>query len=207
VFVCSFLDLCVCVIATTLASYVYFFPSLTLVVFIEINLIRVRDSNLWRFLTKGKSTIREKIVVFKWIIGSLERGWVKPSSIGTSQRGSRQVFYLAEPWDKNRCVTFFYSCAILSASTHLIITLSLILTLWRAIKWRSHPSLVITPWFDLTKPTLCYLVLIFTGSPIHPPLGALNPVPDSTPYHVRQAFLIMFGHCYTLFLVILKFLW
>jgi hypothetical protein len=44
------------------------------VVFIKINLIRVRDSNLWRFLTKGKSTIREKIVVFKWIIGSLERG-------------------------------------------------------------------------------------------------------------------------------------
>jgi hypothetical protein len=51
-----------------------FFPSLTLVVFIEINLVRVRDSNLWRFLKKGTSTIREKTVVFKWIIGSLERG-------------------------------------------------------------------------------------------------------------------------------------
>jgi hypothetical protein len=53
---------------------VCFFPSLTLVVFIEINIVRVRDSNLWRFLTKGASTIRKKSLVFKWIIGSLERG-------------------------------------------------------------------------------------------------------------------------------------
>jgi hypothetical protein len=44
------------------------------VIFIEINLVRVRDSNLWIFLTKGTYTIRKKIVVFKWIIGSLERG-------------------------------------------------------------------------------------------------------------------------------------
>jgi hypothetical protein len=61
---------------------------------------KVRGSNLWRFLTKGTSTIRKKTVVFKWIIGSLQRGWVQPSSIGTPQRGSRQVFYLAEPRDK-----------------------------------------------------------------------------------------------------------
>jgi hypothetical protein len=33
------------------------------VVFIEINIVRVRDSNLWRFLTKGTSTIRKKRVV------------------------------------------------------------------------------------------------------------------------------------------------
>jgi hypothetical protein len=43
------------------------------VVFIEINLVRVRDSNLWKVLTKGTSTLRKKIVVFKWIIGSLKR--------------------------------------------------------------------------------------------------------------------------------------
>jgi hypothetical protein len=49
-------------------------PSLTLVVFIVIDIVRVRGSNLWRFLTKGTSAIRKKIVVFKWIIGSLERG-------------------------------------------------------------------------------------------------------------------------------------
>jgi hypothetical protein len=65
VLVCVLCDSSICVC---------FFPSLTLVVFIEINIVRVRDSNLWRFLRKGTSTIRKKIVVFKWIIGSLERG-------------------------------------------------------------------------------------------------------------------------------------
>jgi hypothetical protein len=110
-FVCSCLDLCVWLCCDS-SFCVCFFPSLTLVVFIEINLVTVRDSNLWRFLTKGTYTIRKKTVIFKWIIGSLERGWVQPSSIGTPQRGSRQVFYLAEPWDKNRCVTCCYSCVI-----------------------------------------------------------------------------------------------
>jgi hypothetical protein len=38
------------------------------------NIVRVRGSNLWRFLTKGTSAIRKKTAVFKWIIGSLERG-------------------------------------------------------------------------------------------------------------------------------------
>jgi hypothetical protein len=41
---------------------------------VVINFVRVRGSNLWRFLTNGKTSIRKKIVVFKWIIGSLERG-------------------------------------------------------------------------------------------------------------------------------------
>jgi hypothetical protein len=68
-------------------------------------------------------------VVFKWIIGSLETDRVQPSSIGTPQRESRQVSYLAEPHDKNRCVTCYYSCVILSTSIHLIISLNLILTL------------------------------------------------------------------------------
>jgi hypothetical protein len=133
----------------------------------------------WRFLTKGKHLLRKKTVVFKWIIGSLERGWVQPSSIGTPQRGSKQVFYLAEPRDKIRRVTCRYSCALLSASIHLIIALSLILTLWRAIKWRSHLSLfrhstLVLISLTLHRPSLCYLVLIFTRSPIHPPLGALS---------------------------------
>jgi hypothetical protein len=158
---------------------VCFFSSLSLVVFIENNIVRMRDSNLWRFLTKGTSNIRKKTVVFKWIIGSLERGWVQPSSIGTPQRGSRQVFYLAEPRDKNCCVTCCYSCAILSASTHLIIALGLILTLWRAIKWRNHLSLsshntLVLISLTFHKPCLCHSKLIFTGSPIHPPLYALS---------------------------------
>jgi hypothetical protein len=38
---------------------------------------------------KRENTLKEKTVVFKLIIGSLERGRVQPSSIGTPQRGSR----------------------------------------------------------------------------------------------------------------------
>jgi hypothetical protein len=65
---------CVRVAAVTLALACVLIPSLTVVVFIVINIVRVRGSNLWRFLTKGTSAIGKKIVVFKWIIGSLERG-------------------------------------------------------------------------------------------------------------------------------------
>jgi hypothetical protein len=42
--------------------------------FFVINLVRARGSNLWRFLTDVRKTIRKKVVVFKLIIGSLERG-------------------------------------------------------------------------------------------------------------------------------------
>jgi hypothetical protein len=89
----------------------------------------------------------KRTVVFKLIFGSLERGWVQPLNVGTTQSGSSQVFYLAEQRNKNRCVTCSYSCAIFSISIHFtcIITLSLILILWRTIKWRSllrvYPSL------------------------------------------------------------------
>jgi hypothetical protein len=36
--------------------------------------VRVRGSNLWRFLANGKRSQKEKTVVFKSISGSLERG-------------------------------------------------------------------------------------------------------------------------------------
>ena len=39
-----------------------------------ISIVRARDSKLWRFLANGKNTLREKTVVFKLIVGSLERG-------------------------------------------------------------------------------------------------------------------------------------
>jgi hypothetical protein len=39
-----------------------------------ISIVRARDSKLWRFLANGKNTLKEKTVVFKLIIGSLERG-------------------------------------------------------------------------------------------------------------------------------------
>jgi hypothetical protein len=43
-------------------------------VFIVIFVVRARDSNLWRFLTNRKKRKARKVVVFKLIIGSLERG-------------------------------------------------------------------------------------------------------------------------------------
>jgi hypothetical protein len=56
-----------------------------------IIIVRARGSKLCRFLANGRKSKKGKTVVFKLIIGSLERGWVQPSSIGTLQRGSRQV--------------------------------------------------------------------------------------------------------------------
>jgi hypothetical protein len=54
---CSRLDLCACVCCD---SCVCLFPSLTLVLCVLINLVRVWGSNLWRFLTNGKTGIRKK---------------------------------------------------------------------------------------------------------------------------------------------------
>jgi hypothetical protein len=42
--------------------------------FFVIYIVRARGSNLWRFLANGRKTIRKNAVVFKLIIGSLERG-------------------------------------------------------------------------------------------------------------------------------------
>jgi hypothetical protein len=77
---CCWFESCVC--CSTLP---YFRASFVIII------VRARGSKLWRFLANGRNTKKGKIVVFKLIIGSLERGWVQPSSIGTPQRGSRQV--------------------------------------------------------------------------------------------------------------------
>jgi hypothetical protein len=53
------------IVAVTLALACVSIPSLTLVIFIVINTVRVRGSNLWIFLKKVTSAIRKKIVVFK----------------------------------------------------------------------------------------------------------------------------------------------
>jgi hypothetical protein len=42
--------------------------------FFVIFVVRARGSNLWRFLANRRKTISKKAVVFKLIIGSLERG-------------------------------------------------------------------------------------------------------------------------------------
>ena len=54
-----------CIVASTLVLVYVFIPSLTLVVLV-INLVRVRGSNLWRFLTKVTLDKRKKIVVLKF---------------------------------------------------------------------------------------------------------------------------------------------
>jgi hypothetical protein len=61
---------CVRVAAATLALPCVSILSLTLMVFIVINIVRVRGSNLWRFLIKGNICYKEETVVLKvdhWI--------------------------------------------------------------------------------------------------------------------------------------------
>jgi hypothetical protein len=43
-------------------------------VYFVIIIVRAIGSKLWRFIANGRKTIRKKAVVFKLIIGSLERG-------------------------------------------------------------------------------------------------------------------------------------
>jgi hypothetical protein len=53
------------VVVVTLAIVCVSIPSLNLVVLV-INIVRVRDSNLWRFLIKGILEKRKKTVVLKF---------------------------------------------------------------------------------------------------------------------------------------------
>jgi hypothetical protein len=72
-FVCSLLDLCAwdC---CDYSSCVCFFPSLTLVLFDCDQHCKGERLQLVEIPDKRETTIRKKIVVLKWIIGSLERG-------------------------------------------------------------------------------------------------------------------------------------
>jgi hypothetical protein len=63
VWVCCVLGSCVCCSSQPYSC-----------AFFVIFIVRARGSNLWRFLANGRKTIRKKAVVFKLIIGSLERG-------------------------------------------------------------------------------------------------------------------------------------
>jgi hypothetical protein len=61
---------CVCVLRIPVLCV---FPPILLYVFV-ISIVRARDSKLWRFLANEKNTLKENTMVFKLIIGSLERG-------------------------------------------------------------------------------------------------------------------------------------
>jgi hypothetical protein len=64
---------CVRVCAVDLCLVCVALPTL-LCAFFVMSILRARDSKLWRFLANGNNTLKEKTVVFKLIIGSLERG-------------------------------------------------------------------------------------------------------------------------------------
>jgi hypothetical protein len=64
---------CVCGCVVYLSLVCVALPNLTLVHSFVIIIVRARGSKLWRFLQTGKR-LRKKAVVFKLIIGSLERG-------------------------------------------------------------------------------------------------------------------------------------
>ena len=63
---------CVCVLRICVVCALLL-PTL-LHAFFVIFIVRARGSNLWRFLANGRKTISKKAMVFKLIIGSLERG-------------------------------------------------------------------------------------------------------------------------------------
>jgi hypothetical protein len=64
----------VCVVVLRIGVLRVLLSPTLLCAFFVISIVRARDSKLWRFLANGKNTLKEKTVVFKLIIGSLERG-------------------------------------------------------------------------------------------------------------------------------------
>jgi hypothetical protein len=98
--------------------------------FTVIFIVRARDSNLWRFLANRKIDKQRKAVVFKLIIGSLKRGWVQPSSIGTPQRGGRQVLYLPNHGINSRVFCDCFSVILVFARARYLAILTLNQILW-----------------------------------------------------------------------------
>jgi hypothetical protein len=70
---CAHFFTCVCGCAADLSLVCIALLNLTLCFFV-ISIVRARDSKLWRFLANGKNNLKEKTVVFKLIIGLLEKG-------------------------------------------------------------------------------------------------------------------------------------
>jgi hypothetical protein len=64
----------VCVVVLRILVLCVLLSPTILCAFFVISIVRARDSKLWRFLANGKHTLKEKTMVFKLIIGSLERG-------------------------------------------------------------------------------------------------------------------------------------
>jgi hypothetical protein len=73
---------------------------------VVINFVRVRGSNLWRFLTNGKTTIRKKSWYSSGSLDHLKGVECNPCPLG---RHNVEVgkCYLAEPRDKNNVSLVF----------------------------------------------------------------------------------------------------
>jgi hypothetical protein len=96
------------------------------VVFIVINFVRVRDSNLWRFLTRETSIIRKKTVVLKRSLDRLKGVECNPHPLGHHNVEVGKC----STWPNHGIKIAVSPVVILvRSSTHLIIALSLILTL------------------------------------------------------------------------------
>jgi hypothetical protein len=65
-YLCALLSRFVSVSCCKFVSCVWFYSLPYSCDLLVINCVRVRDSKLWRFLTKGKLEIRKKIVILKF---------------------------------------------------------------------------------------------------------------------------------------------
>jgi hypothetical protein len=112
----SSLGLCACVCC----GFVCVAPKPYSCAFIVIFVVRVRDSNLWRFLTNGKRYKEEKLWYSSWSLDHLKGVECNPRPLG---RHNVEVgkCYLAEPRDKIVCLLWLLSlCLLVFARASLI---------------------------------------------------------------------------------------
>jgi hypothetical protein len=109
---------CVRVVAATLALACIPIPTLLLCFHCDQS-CKGERLQLVEIPHKGDKLEIKRTVVFKWIIGSLERGWVQPSSVGTPQRGLGKCF----TWLNHEIKIVVSTVFILVRLTSLLLTL------------------------------------------------------------------------------------
>jgi hypothetical protein len=141
-------------------------------------------SNLWRFLANGYMSDKEDCGSQVWSFGHLRGVELQPLSFGTPQHGVGNHFRLVRTTRKINvscvliCLWFF--SIFLSLSNSLVIFLSIYCISWKSNQVKRTCLLILSTGtyfsFSLTLtfiPSLCFSV-IFIGSPIQTPLGALT---------------------------------
>jgi hypothetical protein len=111
----SSLGLCACVCC----SFVCVAPQPYSCAFIVIFVVRVRDPNLWRFLTNGKRYKEEKLWYSSWSLDHLKGVECNPRPLG---RHNVEVgkCYLAEPRVKITCLLCWSLCDCLAHKNSLL---------------------------------------------------------------------------------------